>query len=104
MTHSALALLLLTLPAHAGDTAPGAPLWPEEPRYEATVIEVATIGPLWGCMDAGACCGVHVDCGGWMDDPAPVPLPPTLLLLTAAIAALALKGKRYVQKCSNDGS
>jgi hypothetical protein len=28
--------------------------------------------------------------------PAPVPLPPSLLLLTAAIAALALKGKRNV--------
>lgn len=93
MTRAALSLLL-TLPAHAGDTAPGAALWPEEPRYDATVIEVATIGPLWGCMDAGACCGVHVDCGGWMDAPAPVPLPGAGLMMLLGLAGLAMTRRR----------
>jgi hypothetical protein len=78
------------LPAEAGDNAPLSALVPEE--WRVSVFEVT-------CRDMGDCCGVHRECGDYYEripDPAPVPLSPTLLLLTAAIAALILKGSNRV--------
>jgi hypothetical protein len=95
----AAALILLPLASFAAGNAPGAHLWPEEPRYEATVIELAVIGPvdLMGTrtLPPGEYCGLTRECGDWYQrQPAPVPLPWPGLLLTAAIAAIIWKGMR----------
>jgi hypothetical protein len=93
---AAIGAILGLLPAEAGDNAPGAALWPPEPAYEATVIELATLGPA---MFPTPRCDLR-PCGDWYQrpaDPAPVPVPASLLLLTAAIAALLIwKGSNRV--------
>jgi hypothetical protein len=91
---AAIGALLGLLPAEAGDNAPGAHMWPQEPAYQSTVIELATLGPA---MFPPPRCNLR-PCGDWYQrpDPAPVPLPPSLLLLTAAIAALIWKGSKHV--------
>lgn len=91
----ALGLVLFSGVARAGDDAPGAALWPPEPRYAVTVIELATVGPAM--FPTPRCdlrpCGDWYQRPGYPTQPAPVPLPETLLLLTAAIAALIWKGR-----------
>jgi hypothetical protein len=86
---------MFTNPAHAGDNAPGAHLWPPAQTYAVSI----PMGELPSCTVLRDCCGVHRECGDYYErapDPAPVPLPPTLLLLTAAIAALIWKGSYRV--------
>lgn len=99
MTRAALALALLALPAHAGDTAPLSDTL-VEPRYRLTVIEEAVIGPLWVQDDARS----WAILAAWAAGPdalapeppvAPVPLPPTILPLAMGIMALLIwKGLR----------
>jgi hypothetical protein len=84
---AAIGAILGLLPAEAGDSAPGAALWPEEPAYEATVIELATLGPA---MMPTPRCDLR-PCGDYYQrapDPAPVPLPFSGLLLAAACGLL----------------
>ena len=107
----ALALMLLRGTAWAGDTA-GAALW--EPQGRPVVViqdvlrtvrpgdDMAAVLAVYAEPEGGWCTPWNPCCPGCGLDgettppqPAQVPLPPTLLLLTAAIAALALKGKRY---------
>jgi len=91
---SALALLLLALPAHAAGNAPGAHLWPPVQEYAVSV----PMGELPSCTDLGDCCGIDRACCPGCDtsplEPAPVPLPWPGLMLTAAIAAIIWKGMR----------
>lgn len=87
----ALALLLLAAPAWAGDTAPGAHLWPEEPDYAVSI----PMGELPPCTALGDCCGVHRDCGDWHVQRhnvpvAQVPLPTTATALLLGLAGLGI--------------
>lgn len=86
MTRAALALLLLALPAHAGDTAPGpmAALVPGE--WQRVVFETT-------CTALGDCCGIHRPCGDYYQrapDPAPVPLPASLYILASAMVLVRI--------------
>ncbi len=92
MTRALALALILAAPAHAGDTAPGAHLWPPEPAY-IVWIDAAPLFPLWRRCAPDTPCSVPYQ---REPDPAPVPLPPTLPLVTAAIAALIWKGSRRV--------
>ncbi len=83
-----LALLILAAPAHAGDNAPGAHLWPEEPAY-IVWIDAAPLFPLWRRCSLDTPCSVPYD---REPDPAPVPLPWSGALLLGAFGALALLG------------
>jgi hypothetical protein len=92
---AAIGAILGLLPAEAGDNAPGAHMWPPARTYAVSI----PMGELPSCTVLRDCCGVHRQCGDYYDripNPAPVPLPPTLLLLTAAIAALIWKGSNRV--------
>ena len=85
MTPRALALaLILAAPAHAGDTAPGAHLWPEEPAY-VVWIDAQPLFPLWRRCGPDTPCSVPYD---REPDPAPVPLPSSGLMLAAACGLL----------------
>lgn len=94
-----LGLVLFSGVARAGDDAPGAALWPEEPAYEATVHELAVIGPVDLMRDRPLCSLDHPCTRPSLVVPpmAPVPLPaPIYLLASAMVLMCALKGKRYV--------
>ena len=87
MRLAATIFLFLPFAARAGDSVPGAHLWPPEPAYAATVIELAVIGPA---MFPEPRCDLD-PCGDWYQrprDPAPVPLPFSGLMLAAACGLL----------------
>ena len=103
-------LFVMALPAHAGDTAPGEALWEPQGRPVVMVAEVlrtvrpgddmAAVWTVYAEPEGGWCSPWHPCCPGCGMDgettppqPAQVPMPGTPLLLTAAIAALALKGR-----------
>ena len=92
----ALALLLLAAPAHAAGNAPG-------PATEGPFVEWVHVVDVFGPVDLFALhrplCSITTPCTGpslTAPPMAPVPLPWPGLLLTAAIAAMILKGKSHV--------
>jgi hypothetical protein len=80
--------MLVTAPAYPGDNAM-TKLVPE--KWKQSVFEVT-------CQELHDCCGIYRACGGYATgplQPAPVPLPAPIYLLTAAIAALIWKGSKH---------
>ncbi len=89
MTRALALLLLLAVPAHAGDTA-GPPV--QEPPLAAWVLVVDVFGPvdLFNVRNRPPCSLNHPCTGPSLTAPplAPVPVPPAGLLLALGLVGL----------------
>jgi len=97
----AAVLILLPIASFAGDNAPGAHLWPEEPAYTATVHVVEVLGPVDLFALRRPLCSLDTPCIGPSQGPvpAPVPVPAPIYLLASAMVlmcCLIWKGSRNV--------